>query len=231
MTAESRCTASGGRADRRAVAAGRHRLGLDQGGRGRRAPGPMAHRGHAAQPSAWGEDELVAALAGRLAPGGGSAAWPSASPTLLRRRTAHRRATPRAGPAASRWRPSRRSFPARRRVGRRSRPAGSSSRRSRPMTGARWSSAPGGAAVRRGRRVADGRRLRRGGGDRALEMAGLVAAARGGGRSPVVWAGAAGLTGRGVGASSRPGPCAAVANPRPSADRENLLPLRRYLEG
>jgi hypothetical protein len=67
------------------------------------------------------------------------------------------------------------------------------------------------------------------GGDGALEMAGLVAAARGGGRSPVVWAGSARLTER-VGAFFEPGVLQAVANPRPSADRENLLPLRRFLD-
>nr|MBA3689770.1 glutamate mutase L [Chloroflexota bacterium] len=68
------------------------------------------------------------------------------------------------------------------------------------------------------------------GGEGALEVAGLVAAARGGGRSPVVWAGSAGLTER-VAAFFEPGVLRAVANPRPSADRENLLPLRRYLDG
>jgi len=67
------------------------------------------------------------------------------------------------------------------------------------------------------------------GGEGALEVAGLVAAARGGGRSPVVWAGSAGLTER-VGAFFEPGVLRAVANPRPSAERENLVPLRRYLD-
>jgi hypothetical protein len=66
-------------------------------------------------------------------------------------------------------------------------------------------------------------------GDGALEMAGLVAAARGGGRSPVVWAGSATLTER-VGALFEPGVVRPVANPRPSAERENLLPLRRFLD-
>jgi hypothetical protein len=67
------------------------------------------------------------------------------------------------------------------------------------------------------------------GGEGALEMAGLVAAARGGGRSPVVWAGSASLTER-VDAFFEPGVLRPVANPRPSADRENLLPLRRFLD-
>ena len=67
------------------------------------------------------------------------------------------------------------------------------------------------------------------GGEGALEMAGLVAAARGGGRSPVVWAGSASLTDR-VRALFEPGVLRAVANPRPSADRENLIPLRRFLD-
>ena len=67
------------------------------------------------------------------------------------------------------------------------------------------------------------------GGDGALEMAGLVAAARGGGRSPVVWAGSASLTER-VSAFFAPGVVRSVANPRPSADRENEIPLRRFLD-
>ena len=67
------------------------------------------------------------------------------------------------------------------------------------------------------------------GGDGALEMAGLVAAARGGGRSPVVWAGSASLTDR-VAAFFDQGVVRAVPNPRPSAERENLLPLHRFLD-
>lgn len=67
------------------------------------------------------------------------------------------------------------------------------------------------------------------GGDGALEMAGLVAAARGGGQSPVVWAGSASLTDR-VGAYFAPGVLHAVSNPRPSAERENVLPLRSFLD-
>lgn len=67
------------------------------------------------------------------------------------------------------------------------------------------------------------------GGDGALEMAGLVAAARGGGRSPVVWAGSASLTDQ-VAALFEPGIVRPVANPRPSADHENPLPLRRFLD-
>jgi len=67
------------------------------------------------------------------------------------------------------------------------------------------------------------------GGEGALVMAGLVAAARGGGRSPVVWAGSAALRDR-VAGFFDPGVVRPVANPRPSADRENPLPLRRYLD-
>lgn len=67
------------------------------------------------------------------------------------------------------------------------------------------------------------------GGDGALEMAGLVAAARGGGRSPVVWAGSAALQDR-VASFFDPGVVRPVANPRPSAERENPQPLRRYLD-
>jgi hypothetical protein len=67
------------------------------------------------------------------------------------------------------------------------------------------------------------------GGAGALEMAGLVAAARGGGRSPVVWAGSAALRDQ-VSDFFDSGVVRPVANPRPSADRENPLPLRRYLD-
>lgn len=67
------------------------------------------------------------------------------------------------------------------------------------------------------------------GGEGALEMAGLVAAARGSARSPVVWAGSASLTDE-VAAIFEPGGLHPVANPHPSAERENLLPLRRFLD-
>lgn len=67
------------------------------------------------------------------------------------------------------------------------------------------------------------------GGEGALEMAGLLAAARGGGRSPVVWAGSAALREQ-VAAFFDPGVVRPVANPRPSAERHNPLPLRRYLD-
>jgi hypothetical protein len=67
------------------------------------------------------------------------------------------------------------------------------------------------------------------GGEMALDMAGLVAAARGDGRSPVVWAGSVQLAAR-VAALFEAGAVRAVANPRPAADREDPLPLRRYLE-
>ena len=67
------------------------------------------------------------------------------------------------------------------------------------------------------------------GGEMALDMAGLVAAARGDGRSPVVWAGSAQLAAR-VASLFEPGAVRTVANPRPSPEREEPLPLRRYLE-
>ena len=56
--------------------------------------------------------------------------------------------------------------------------------------------------------------------DQALEMAGLVAAARGGSRQPVIWAGSAALAGRGV-ALFEDGAVQVVDNPRPErAHRE-----------
>ena len=66
-------------------------------------------------------------------------------------------------------------------------------------------------------------------GEAALEMAGLVAAARGGGETPVLWAGSPLLTERVV-SLFEARLVRALPNPRPSADRENPLPLRRYLE-
>lgn len=66
-------------------------------------------------------------------------------------------------------------------------------------------------------------------GEAALEMAGLVAAARGGGQTPVVWAGSPLLTEQ-VLSLFEAGLARAVPNPRPSAEHENPLPLRRHLE-
>lgn len=66
-------------------------------------------------------------------------------------------------------------------------------------------------------------------GEAALEMAGVVAAARGGGQTPVLWAGSPLLTERVV-SLFEARLVRALPNPRPSAERENPLPLRRYLE-
>ncbi len=65
--------------------------------------------------------------------------------------------------------------------------------------------------------------------EQALEMAALVAAARGDGRAPVVWAGSAALADE-VTALFEPGALTVVGNPRPSADREEPAALRRHLE-
>ena len=65
--------------------------------------------------------------------------------------------------------------------------------------------------------------------DQALEMAGLVAAARGGAPQPVVWAGSEALTAE-VSLLFEEGAVRSVANPRPSAHSENPAPLRRLLE-
>jgi len=66
-------------------------------------------------------------------------------------------------------------------------------------------------------------------GEAALEMAGLVAAARGAGQTPVLWAGSALMVDQ-VSALFEPRAVRVLPNPRPSAERENVLPLRRYLE-
>ena len=65
--------------------------------------------------------------------------------------------------------------------------------------------------------------------EQALEAAGLVAAARGGGRTPVIWTGSAALADE-VAALFEDGVVTAVANPRPTATEESLGPLRHHLE-
>ena len=65
--------------------------------------------------------------------------------------------------------------------------------------------------------------------DQALEMAGLVAAARGASRQPVIWAGSAALASE-VAAQFEDGAVRVVDNPRPDARTENPLPLRHALE-
>jgi hypothetical protein len=65
--------------------------------------------------------------------------------------------------------------------------------------------------------------------DQALEMAGLVAAARGASGAPVVWAGSTSL-GDEVSLLFEEGAVSRVANPRPSAGREDATPLRHALE-
>jgi hypothetical protein len=183
---------------------------------------------HAAQPTAWDEDELIATLAARLAG--------PADPRVSRRIAALLADAPRIAvhtPA----RPGRIALAA---VS--SELSGRAARRAAEAAG--WVVVEA-VTVDDGRPVVerlsalqsaevDAWLIAGGfdeeGGEGALEVAGLVAAARGGGRSPVVWAGSTGLTER-VGAFFEPGALRAVANPRPSADRENLLPLRRYLDG
>jgi MutL protein len=193
-----------------------------------RADGRWRIAAHAAQPTAWNEDELIATLAARLAG--------PVDPRVSRRIAALLVDAPRIAvhtPA----RPGRIALAA---VS--SELSGQAARRAAEAAG--WVVVEA-VTVDDGRPVVDRLSALQSaevdawliaggfdeeGGEGALEVAGLVAAARGGGRSPVVWAGSAGLTER-VGALFEPGVLRAVANPRPSADRENLLPLRRYLDG
>ena len=65
--------------------------------------------------------------------------------------------------------------------------------------------------------------------EQALEAAALVAAARRGGRTPVIWAGSAALSEE-VSACFEPGVVTTIANPRPDAATEDVEPLRHYLE-
>ena len=65
--------------------------------------------------------------------------------------------------------------------------------------------------------------------DQALELAGLVRAARDGTTAPVIWAGSQ-LMAAEVAACFEPGACTAVANPLPAPDIEHGATLRRHLE-
>lgn len=65
--------------------------------------------------------------------------------------------------------------------------------------------------------------------EQALELAGLVAAARGSSRAPVVWAGSASLAPE-IEELFPDGELMRVANPRPSASEESTVPLRHALE-
>ena len=65
--------------------------------------------------------------------------------------------------------------------------------------------------------------------DQALEITALVAAARGDRAEPVIWAGSSRL-GDEVAGLFEPGAVTQVANPRPSPEREDPAPLRLYLE-
>lgn len=67
------------------------------------------------------------------------------------------------------------------------------------------------------------------GADQALEMASLVAAARGSSDAPVIWAGAASLADD-VALLFEQGAVTVVDNPRPAPTRENPVPLRHALE-
>ena len=182
---------------------------------------------HVAQPSGWGEDELRAALAARLAP-------------VADRRVAERiadllRGVPRIACHTPR-RPGHIGLAA---VS--SELSGDAARRAAESAG--WSVVEAATAD-------DGRSLSarlaalqaadvdvwllaggfdEGRADQALEMAGLVAAARGGAPQPVIWAGAESLTPE-VALLFEEGAVQSVANPRPSAHRENPLPLRLLLE-
>lgn len=193
-----------------------------------RALGRWRIAAHTAQPTAWDEDELIASLAGRLAG--------ASDPRVSRRIAALLADAPRIA-VHTPTRPGRIALAA---VS--SELSGQAARRAAEAAG--WVVVEA-VTVDDGRPVVerlsalqsaevDAWLIAGGfdeeGGEGALEVAGLVAAARGGGRSPVVWAGSAGLTER-VGALFEPGVLRPVANPRPSADRENLLPLRRYLDG
>ena len=182
---------------------------------------------HVAQPTGWGEDELRAALAGQLAP-------------VADRRVAERIADVlRSVPRIACHTPRRPGHVALAAVS--SELSGDAARRAAESAG--WSVVEAATAD-------DGRSLStrlsalqaadvdvwllaggfdEGRADQALEMAGLVAAARGGAPQPVVWAGSEALTAE-VSLLFEDGAVRSVANPRPSAHSENPAPLRHLLE-
>jgi hypothetical protein len=182
---------------------------------------------HVAQPTGWGEDELRAALAGRLAP------------VADRRVAEHMDELLRGVPRIACHTPRRPGHIGLAAVS--SELSGDAARRAAESAG--WSVVEAATAD-------DGRSLSvrlaalqaadvdvwllaggfdEGRADQALEMAGLVAAARGGAPQPVIWAGAESLTPE-VALLFEDGAVRSVANPRPSAHRENPLPLRHLLE-
>jgi hypothetical protein len=193
-----------------------------------RARGRWRIAAHAAQPSAWGEEQLVTALVARLSSGADRRVADRLADLLA---TAPRIAchTPRrAG-----------------RIGLAAVSAelsGASARRAAESAG--WTVAEA-ATADDGRPLAERLAalqaadvdawLLAGGFDdgeatQALEMAGLVAAARGASRTPVLWAGSPGLVDQ-VALLFEPGAVEAVANPRPSAGEDDPRPLRHTLEG
>ena len=180
-----------------------------------------------AQPTAWGEDELRAALTGRMA------GW--VDPRVSSRIGELLQSAPRIACHTPR------------RVGRLGL-AGVSSELS--GTSARRAAESAGWTVEEAATADDGRSLTArlaalqaadvdawlltGGfddarADQALEMAGLVAAARGASRQPVIWAGSAALADE-VEALFDEGAVRVVDNPRPDARTDNPVPLRHALE-
>jgi MutL protein len=192
-----------------------------------RARGRWRIVGHASQPTGWGEDELRTTLESRLRPSTDPRLVPSLAGLLA------------AAPRISCHTP--------RRAGRIGLAAVSAdlsgAAAARAAESAGWLVAEA-ATADDGRSLAD--RLAalqaaevdawllaggfdRGRADQALEMAGLVAAARGASRAPVVWAGSASLADE-VALLFEEGAVTAVSNARPSADEEDTGPLRAMLE-
>ena len=182
---------------------------------------------HLAQPTAWGDEELRRALAARLAP-------------AADRRVADRLDDLLAGaPRISCHTP--------RRAGRLALAAVSeqlsAASAQRAAESAGWT-VQAAAAADDGRSIAErlaslqaaevdawllGGGFEEGRADQALEMASLVAVARNGSGSPVIWAGASSLADE-VRELFEADAVSVVANPRPSATREDLVPLRHALE-
>jgi MutL-like protein len=193
-----------------------------------RARGRWRIAAHAAQPSAWGEEQLVSALVARLSSGADRRVVDRLSETLASapRIACHTpRRAGRIGLAAVSEELS-----------------GASAQRAAESAG--WTVAET-ATADDGRPLAERLAVLQaadvdawllsggfddGRSDQALEMAGLVAAARGASRTPVLWAGSAALADE-VALLFEPGAVEVVANPRPTPGVEDPLPLRHSLEG
>ena len=197
----------------------RRRLGMGQGGRRRTGTRPMAHRGTRGAAHVVGCAELRRQLVEQLeASGDPRLAGPIRRPAERREpdRVPHRAP----GWPAGRHRGVARALGRRRPHGPRRPPVGRSPTSSRSTTDDRWPSASPCSRRSRSTRGSLAGSFDDASSPRALEAAGLVAAARPVDGGAVVWAGSARLADQ-VAALFEPGAVTAVGNARPTPHRED----------